>query len=89
MRSFWGAAVAAALVLVLQLVLANRFRRAVNRVVLIGAASFAIMICAVLLLSGHQPQRMRAAKHESFEALSLRDRPAAVSVIRPGEFGAA
>lgn len=64
--------------LVLQLFLAHRFRRPADRAMLAGVASIAILICVLLLESGHQAQRMRSPKHESFEARLLRDGPAAV-----------
>ena len=63
-------------------------RRTGNRAVLVGGAALAILICAALLLTGHQPQRMRSPKHESLETLLLRDRAAAVgltSTVKPAQ----
>ena len=79
-RSIWWAALAAAAVLVLQLVMMALIRRTGNRAVLVGGAA--------LLLTGHQPQRMRSPKHESLETLLLRDRAAAVgltSTVKPAQ----
>ncbi|MEU8242895.1 hypothetical protein AB0C07_31955 [Actinoplanes missouriensis] len=42
----------------------------------------AVFICTVLLVTGHQAQRSRSAKHESLDSLLLRDRACAVRVDR-------
>ncbi|GLY08463.1 hypothetical protein [Actinoplanes sp. NBRC 101535] len=68
-----------ALVLVLQLVLAHRCRSSPHRILRTAAASIAVLISVLLLESGHQAQRLRPPKHESFEARSLRDRPGATT----------
>ena len=68
-----------AVVLALQLFLLHRFRRTSNRVVLSVTASIAILICAALLATGDHALRMRSPRHESLDAVLLRDRPAAVS----------
>ncbi|MCO8270521.1 hypothetical protein M1L60_07915 [Actinoplanes sp. TRM 88003] len=66
-----------AVVVALQLYLVRRSDRTGP-----GAAATAclgILICLVLLETGHQAQRARPARHESLESLLLHDRAAAVS----------
>ena len=68
-----------AVVVVLQLALARRGpRRTEHRAVGVAVAAGGVLICTALLLTGHLAQRMRSPRHESFEAVSLRDLPAAV-----------
>lgn len=69
-----------AVVLVLQLFLMHRFRRTRNRVVLTTAASIAILICTVLLATGHPAQRVRASKHDCLDAVMLRNCSSVVRV---------
>jgi hypothetical protein len=69
----------AAVALALQLFVVHRFRHTAHRAALTATASLAIVVCAALLVTGHQAQRMRSTRHESLDTLLLRDRPAAVS----------
>ena len=72
-----------AVALVLQLFVIARCRRTTHRAAAAATASLAILLCAALLATGHQPPRMRAARHEAFDSALLRDRPAAVSYETP------
>jgi hypothetical protein len=74
-----AAVAVAAVALGLQLFVVHRFRGSAHRAGLTVTASLAILVCGVLLVTGHQPQRMRSPRHESLDALLLRDRPVPVS----------
>ena len=63
----------------LQLLVVYRCRRRSPRPAVTAIASVAVFICAVLLTTGHQAQRVRSAKTAEAEALLPRDRPAAVA----------
>lgn len=79
-----GAAVLAA-----QLFLSRCAHRGVSGAFRVATGAIAVLTCVTLLLAGHQAPRTRSPRHESFEGLSLRDRPAAVLSLsgRTAAFG--
>ncbi|GAA1658719.1 hypothetical protein [Actinoplanes couchii] len=76
------AVVSLKILLLLQTLVVYRCRGSVGRPVSTAAASLAIVVCAILLASGHQAQRMRTSQNLPGEAAPVRDRPAAVGTYR-------